>query len=535
MIKVFLVEDEVVVREGIKKNIDWAKNGYDFCGEARDGELAFPLIEKERPDIVITDIKMPFMDGLELSRLIKKELPETEIIILTGYNEFEYAKEGISIGVAEYLSKPISGDELLVEVNKVARRIREKKSSKSLQEKYQEDMKENQKLSRTRFFTSLVSGEKTMADLLDMARTVEIDISAVCYKIVLFQLKSLRHAQAEYSKQHVKATEEILSLCDELGIITFERNLEGLALLFKADSMEELDSLLDSFSRRVEAILLNYSHLQYFGGLGCSVDRMTSLHKSYETASFAFAHRYFMEESQMIDYRRQIEPEALQDDFNVASIDMSRVDKTHIDDFLKVGSSEEVDFFMDSFLNCFDNNYMVSLMFRQYIVMDVYFRVVAFVESLSHSKDEIEGIDMTSGTLLSAENSTAYLKRILRQAVLLRENTASNKYGEIVDKVISYINDNYATEDISLNTLASHVNVSPNHLSMIFSQETGQTFIKYLTDLRMNKAKELLKCTSKKSNEIGEAVGYRDPHYFSYIFKKTVGVTPTQYRSSHEA
>ena len=103
MLKVFLVEDEFVMREGIKNNIDWVLHGYEFCGEASDGELALPMIQKNKPDIVITDIRMPFMDGLTLSKLVKKELPDTEIIILTGYEEFEYAKEAISIGVASYL------------------------------------------------------------------------------------------------------------------------------------------------------------------------------------------------------------------------------------------------------------------------------------------------------------------------------------------------------------------------------------------------------------------------------------------------
>ena len=117
MIKVFLVEDEFVIREGIKKNIDWEGHGYQFVGEASDGEIAYPLIKKEKPDIVITDIRMPFMNGLELSKLIKKEMPLTEIIILSGFEEFEYAKEAIKLGVAQYLTKPISGDDLLKELD----------------------------------------------------------------------------------------------------------------------------------------------------------------------------------------------------------------------------------------------------------------------------------------------------------------------------------------------------------------------------------------------------------------------------------
>ena len=120
MLKIFLAEDEYVVREGIKNNIDWAAHGYEFVGEASDGELALPMIQKLKPDIVITDIKMPFMDGLELSRLIKKEFPWMEVIILSGYAEFDYAKEAIAIGVAHYLNKPISGDELIAELDKLS-------------------------------------------------------------------------------------------------------------------------------------------------------------------------------------------------------------------------------------------------------------------------------------------------------------------------------------------------------------------------------------------------------------------------------
>lgn len=108
MIKVFLVEDEVIMRKGIKNHIPWEKEGLEFVGEASDGELAYPLIKKTKPDILITDIKMPFMDGLELSSLVKKEFPNTKIIILSGYNEFDYAKRAISIGITDYLLKPVS-------------------------------------------------------------------------------------------------------------------------------------------------------------------------------------------------------------------------------------------------------------------------------------------------------------------------------------------------------------------------------------------------------------------------------------------
>ena len=106
MLKVFLVEDETVIREGLRDRIPWEQYGYRFVGEAADGEVALPLIRKTRPDVLITDIKMPFMDGLSLSRIVREEFPKTKILIISGYDDFEYAREAISIGVDQYI--PVS-------------------------------------------------------------------------------------------------------------------------------------------------------------------------------------------------------------------------------------------------------------------------------------------------------------------------------------------------------------------------------------------------------------------------------------------
>lgn len=130
MLKVFLVEDEIIMREGIKRKINWEQEGFEFVGDASDGELAYPLILQSKPDILLTDIKMPFMDGLELSRLVKKELPDTKIVILSGYDEFEYAKEAINIGITEYLLKPITSQQLLEALKKVEEMILEENSRK---------------------------------------------------------------------------------------------------------------------------------------------------------------------------------------------------------------------------------------------------------------------------------------------------------------------------------------------------------------------------------------------------------------------
>ena len=530
MLKVFLVEDEFVVREGIKNNVDWKSHGYDFCGEASDGELAFPMIQKLKPDIVITDIRMPFMDGLALSKLIKKEMPWIEIIILSGFEEFEYAKEGIKIGIAQYLLKPISGEDLLKEVDTVAEKIIEKQKESEIREKYLREMEENFLKERKDLFQYLVTGSKSAAELLEMADKLNIDLSSMWYNIVLMVTKSINHAQNEYSNSLIEIEAKLKEIDDD-HILIFDRNLEGKAFLFKADSKEELETIQKDYLAKVVNILKDYENVRYFGGIGLPVNRLRELPVSFESASHAFAHRYLVSESLILNGEEMRQREYLKkEEFDLSNVNPKQIDRNKIKEFLKVGDKEEVIYFVEEFFRDLGSSVMKSNMFRQYITMDVYFCVVDFLEGLQIQREEIEPFDITSGILQTQESAMEYVTCIVKKALELREKTASNRYGDVVDEVMRYIEENYADEELSLNVLASHVNFSPNHLSMIFSQQTGQTFIKYLTDFRMNKAKELLRCTGKKSSVISMEVGYKDPHYFSYLFKKTQGMTPTQYR-----
>ena len=531
MLKIFLVEDEFVVREGIKNNIDWKAHGYEFCGEASDGELAFPMIQKLKPDIVITDIRMPFMDGLALSRLIKKELPWIEIIILTGFREFDYAKEAINIGIAEFLSKPINGEELLREVDALAVKVEEKRKEREIKEKYLREMEENFLEERKKLFQYLVTGGKSVPELFELAERLSIDLSALWYNIVLIEIKSVNHPYEEYSDSLVKIEQKLKELGDELHILSFDRNLEGKALILKADSQEELEQIQGAFLDNMMTVLADYEHVRYFGGIGIPVNRLTELPASFEKASHAFAHRYLVPESRILNCD-ELDGEKLPESekFDISDVDLKQIDRGKIREFLKSGDREETVYFVEEFFRGLKTGAMKSSLFRQYITMDAYFCVVDFVEGLQFSRDEIELYDVSTGILQNEISAVQYVVRIIEKALELREKASGNRYRDVVDEAVRYIEENYWDDELSLNLLASHVNFSPNHLSMVFSRQTGETFIKYLTDYRMNKAKELLRCTGKRSSEISAEVGYKDSHYFSYLFKKTQGMTPTQYR-----
>ena len=187
MIKVFLVEDEIIIRNGIKNSINWEMHGYDFVGEASDGELALPMILEKKPDILITDIKMPFMDGLELSEQVKKVLPATKIMILSGYNEFDYAKMAIKIGVTDYLLKPISSEKLLDAVNKVAEEIRKEQSEKEQMNQYAREMQENkesEKFNRVKLDTENYR-ERRKATLENLARNISLKVKRIKKPVAL--------------------------------------------------------------------------------------------------------------------------------------------------------------------------------------------------------------------------------------------------------------------------------------------------------------------------------------------------------------
>ncbi len=534
MLKVFLVEDEYVVREAIKNNIDWSSYGIDFCGEAGDGEVALSLIRKELPDIVITDIKMPFMDGITLSKLLKEEFPWMEIILLTGYEEFAYAQEAIHIGVARYLSKPINGETLIQEIDCLGQKIQEKKEEVAIVAKYEREMEERTIQERQEFFDSLVSGGRDAAGLLEEARKLSLDVSAVCYNILLLKVWSDRHDMEEYSKTVVSMEERLHAMVEAEGALLFDRHLEGKAILLKADSMEEMETLVQDCIAFMEEMFHENRHIHYFGGVGRSVGRITEIPESFAVAGRGFAHRYLGE---MDRFLLENESAAQEETENLAisKLDPKRMAHERVTEFLRRGDHQEVSFFVEEFVQGLGEHAMESVMFRQYALMDTYLTVVNFVENELHvSRDRIDSFEHTPKVAASEGAAVSYMKGIIEDALIIRDDVSMDRYHDVVQEAVDYIESHYAEEDFSLNVLASHVNFSPNHLSAVFRQETGQPFIKYLTDYRITKAKELLRCTGKKSSEIALLVGYKDAHYFSYAFKKAQGMTPTQYRGSHK-
>lgn len=536
-IKVFLVEDEMVIRRGIKNSIDWEKEGYIFCGEASDGELAYPMIIKEKPDILITDIRMPFMDGLELCKLVKKELPNIKILILSGYDEFDYAKEAIRLGVTEYLLKPISSGKLLEALNGVSESIRREKEDKDLVRKYMEEMRENTEHEKQKFFEQMIAGNLSMADALETGKKYEMNLSAGMYNLLLFRF-TLGEENRKSGELLGEAEYAIEKLTERLEyVFEFQRGVEGWAFLLMADNEEQMSERVKELSKDLEEIMKNYSTIAYFGGIGQPVARLRELEESFREAERALAARFTMELNRIIsveDIRMAQNVDTL-DDIEITSFGEIEKTRTMLEKFLNNGAEDEIDEFVDVYINELPEENLKSVLMRQYIIMDAYIVMMSFCEQIEGIEGEMqaqsEELKNSMKTIQTLEEIKNYIRMLLKKIIGVRDTISGRRYSDIIEIAKDQIRKTYMSDEISLNTIAAEVGMSPSYFSSIFSKEMGKTFVEYLTEIRMDRAKELLMCSSMKTSEIGYEVGYKDPHYFSYIFKKTQNCTPKEFRA----
>lgn len=536
-IKVFLVEDEMVIRRGIKNSIDWEKEGYIFCGEASDGELAYPMIIKEKPDILITDIRMPFMDGLELCKLVKKELPNIKILILSGYDEFDYAKEAIRLGVTEYLLKPISSGKLLEALNGVSESIRREKEDKDLVRKYMEEMRENTEHEKQKFFEQMIAGNLSMADALETGEKYEMNLSARMYNLLLFRF-TLGEENRKSGELLGEAEYAIEKLTERLEyVFEFQRGVEGWAFLLMADNEEQMSERVKELSKDLEEIMKNYSTIAYFGGIGQPVARLRELEESFREAERALAARFTMELNRIIsveDIRMAQNVDTL-DDIEITSFGEIEKTRTMLEKFLNNGAEDEIDEFVDVYINELPEENLKSVLMRQYIIMDAYIVMMSFCEKIEGIEGEMqaqsEELKNSMKTIQTLEEIKNYIRMLLKKIIGVRDTISGRRYSDIIEIAKDQIRKTYMSDEISLNTIAAEVGMSPSYFSSIFSKEMGKTFVEYLTEIRMDRAKELLMCSSMKTSEIGYEVGYKDPHYFSYIFKKTQNCTPKEFRA----
>ena len=541
MLKTFLAEDEIVVRENIKKMVPWEQYGFELVGEASDGEMALPLIKKLKPDLLITDIKMPFMDGLTLCKVVKKEFPDIKIVILSGYDDFNYAKEAIGIGVEDYLLKPITKNAFLERLCEIRSRYEHEKSQREYYEQFHREMQEYEQSSSRDFFEGLISGTMDMGEMYERADKLGLDIVAEAYNILIFTLESENAAAGQsetYSEWEARAREKIEGLfADHSYAMLFRNNVFSYGVLVKEQKDNPGKNTRDCVESIREILSDAPAGQPWFIAAGEPVERLSNMKHSYNTAAQTYARRYLYD-GHILYYRDLKEEELAKDDGRyLKKVDINAMDPAIIQKFLGSGLKEETGNFVRDYFHAIGKEPMTSMVFRSYVILNVRFSVLSFLNRMGYCASALEESD-TEDALeqggASMEAAMAYAEKILQKAIEIRDENSGNKNRDILEHSIEYIKTHYMDENMSLNAVAQVANISANHFSALFSQNIGQTFIEYLTGIRMEHAKELLRCTGKRASEIALEVGYKDSHYFSYLFKKTQGMTPSDYRKAKE-
>ncbi len=533
MLRVFLVEDESTIRETLRDTVPWAQCGYEFAGEAGDGEMALPLIRQAKPDVLITDIKMPFMDGLDLSRLVLREFPNVKIVIISGYDDFEYARQAIDIGVERFLLKPVTKNSLMGVLDELREKVKGERAQHNYLTQFHQEAQEYEQYARRRFFERMVGGQLTVQQIYEEAAKLDLDLRAQCYTIALFSILP-KEAGESYSEPAARVRDALLEhFMKYPEYLLLRWNLNTYVVLIKADK-DKMDGCIrrciDSVREQYESCAPDQS---WSLAMGTPTQRLSALPACFEEVSRLWACRYILPRQHVLSAETVGFLTRQDDGDNLAGLDPAKVNPSIWQGVLQSAAAEEIPSFVDEYLLSLSQA-LGSQPFCQYLMLSVRFTATAFVTGLGVSPEEffslLDCLELT-GQNVTQGDLKHYLTQVLFQAATLRDKASSSQYGSLLGQAVEFIDSHFTDDSLSLNLVAREINISANYLSAVFSQEMGVTFTEYVTGKRMEKARELLRSTDKRSGEIAFAVGYRDPHYFSFLFKKTQGCTPRDYRA----
>ena len=529
MYTVLLVDDEDDVTQIIMKKVPWEDMGFSVVGMANNGVKALELVEEYQPDVVMTDIRMPYMDGMELSKRIRAEFPTTKILLFTGFDEFEYAKEAIHLEVDEYILKPLNCAELTKIFQKLREKldaeIREKRNVETLQKYYTDSLP----LLRANFYTALIEGWLTREQIDRYLRDYQITFTQphVCCLVIHTSATQIPEGMTAMlvTASVEKQAQEYLGEKWKTKSFSYMGNTVLIAELEKEGDVAELTDDCDRFCRYVHRMIGAVTT----AGIGKVCDSLMELSDSYNGAREAVSYRGIYGAIRAINIR-EIAPKEDYSSAGAPGAELSQLFKK-----IRLGTEKEVTEAVD----CYVEQLTIhgkSMLQHHIDIMDLisdFYRFAANNEIADRETEKDIGqlyshlMDMDPAALRVwiLERSLEYRSRLI-----IARNSSTRSF---VQRAQEYVQNSYADENISLDQVCDLLGVSNSYFSTIFKKETGQSFVGYLTGYRMEQAAKLLIETNEKSYIIAQKVGYTDSNYFSYVFKRHFGVAPSKYRTEH--
>ncbi len=530
LLKMVIIDDERLVRDLLKRCISWEDIGITIVGESSNAIEGLELVDRLLPDIIFTDICMPVMDGLEFSRKVAEKHPRIRTIVLTGHEEFEYAKKGIKVGIADFLLKPINDDEIRKTALMVKEKILKERSQIDEYDRLKEQLQQNLPFLKEKLFNEMIQSKVDPCIIEERLSFFNIGT-----KDDIYQIAAMEVSYAEEDECGEEERELILKIrCWELTeqyfvndsyVNVFLDNSRRIIILSN-ESAIDLWECCDA----IKSMLINRLKCFVFIGVGNAYNALDEIYISYKEACDALKYRSIVGENQVVSFfdiswsgekKLNFNNELLENFcFYLKSTLKDKTEELVSEAFLEARTAfvsiEEVRVFACNFIANILN-----------VLIESKIRQEEVFEANAQPFETVFRLD----TLPKAEE---FIKQISFKAIQAINSLQGKKARKIIQDVREYIDCNYTQPGLSFSEVAKKFYVNLSYLSRTFKEETGLTFVDYLNKLRMEKAIKLLNSTDKKAYEIAEEVGISDSHYFSVCFKKYTGLSVNDFRKNKQ-
>jgi two-component system response regulator YesN len=531
-----VVDDEYNIRDGIVNAVPWETCEAVVVGEASNGIEALEKVEETLPDIVITDISMDNMDGLELAETLRQKYPYIKVVILSGYDEFEYAKKALQLKVFSYVLKPILPDELIKIVKEVIDEIQAEARLKEKVRTLESEIKINRHVLIERLLNDLINGNIREEDeLIERLSLVNLQVNSSLFSCLIFNLDGY------YDLIEIHGIKKIQIMLQCIQEIIDEIFLNVFSIWSFIDSSGNIISIVGDVSEDKEKNLKNiHNNIEK---LKQAVKGTLNVTITVAIGDFYYAilevSKSYSEAMKALDFKVITGKDCIIHINDVHSISGERFsypkDKENLivaslneDDDIKIRSSIEL-FFKDIGSKGFQKEHMrISIMELFAIIARKFMDFGVDIHKL-YEKDLID-LYKVIDRFDTVEEIKNWLTNIVMGCVNELRNARLINVKSVINKAQIYIAANYTSPNISLNSIAEHVYLSSAYFSKLYKKETGETYMEFLTRLRIEKAKSFLRETNIRTSDIGNAVGYPNSQYFTTLFKKVTGTTPVEYR-----
>lgn len=532
MYKLIIVDDEEEVRQGIIDKIDWASFNFEIAGQAENGREALDIIEDDVPDVVITDICMPLMDGLELAGAIRDSYPTVKLVILTGFDEFKFAQQAIKHGVADYILKPVLPKDINELMLKLKDRIDQEIAEKEDRDKLRQHYIESLPILKDSFLASLLTGTHDADEITKKCGEFGLNLNGSFFAaaVISIDTESLNESHdAELMKFAVLNIAREIVERRSAGEAFF---FDGVPVIIAGISSEDKKTAYNRIYMVLEEIrqsVWKYLKLTVTAGVGGMTGCLDRMKESYRSALTALEYKLVLEGNKVI-FVDDLEPESTE----VVVLDEKK--ERALITSIKFGSEPDVKEAVDALFRDIEGA-KASLRDYQIYFIEVFAVLSRLAKALQLDVEGIfpsqSGMYVEIGSFNNMDEVKAYIKSLSLRLMDQLSGRMVNSTQTLLEKAKAYIEQNYPDPELTVQKLADHLFISTSYLSLIFKKEAGQTFLKYLIAIRLDAAKALLMSPDIKVTEVAEKVGYPDVSYFSYFFKKNFGISPREFRSRH--